>query len=95
MLHRGAVVIRVNLANAHARSACNEPRTFKAMIISGTMRLFVLAVCLAVVVGDHGTDTGGDAFCLTLNIILNPVIQNCQELMQASHLSTQTLAGLV
>ena len=46
--------------------------------------MFVLALCLAVVVGDHDTTTEADSFCEVVTIFLNPVIQNCRTLKQAS-----------
>ena len=55
------------------------------------MKLFVLAVCLAVVMGDHDTPTEADAFCSLVNIFANPILQNCQDLREAS--SSQTAPG--
>ena len=55
------------------------------------MKLFVLAVCLAVVIGDHDTPTEADAFCSLVNIFANPVIQDCQNLRAASSIQSKVL----
>ena len=49
-----------------------------------TMKVFVLALCLVLVVGDHDTTSEADVFCRSVTILFNPVIQNCQTLKQAS-----------
>jgi hypothetical protein len=53
------------------------------------MKVFVLALCLIMAVGDHDTTTEPDEFCRAVTILFNPVIQNCQTLKQASRLSDE------
>lgn len=48
------------------------------------MKVFVLALCLVMAVGDHDTTTEPDVFCRAVTIFFNQVNLNCQTLMQAS-----------
>lgn len=50
------------------------------------MKVFVLTLCLAMAVGDHDATSKSepDEYCRIVTIFLNPVIQSCQTLRQAS-----------
>ena len=48
------------------------------------MKVFVLALCLVMAVGDHDTTTEPDVFCRAVTIFFNQANLNCQTLMQAS-----------
>ena len=61
-----------------------SPCCVKEVQRPATMKVFVLALCLALVVGDHDTASEADEYCKLVTIFLNPVIRNCQTLKQAS-----------
>ena len=55
-------------------------RTIDSCQPAASMKVVVLALCLALVVGDHDTTSEPDIFCRAVSIGLNPVFQNCQTL---------------
>ena len=80
----GGVTYRQRVESVHAHAhylfvSAVQPAT---STMYRRMKVVVLALYLALVVGDQGTTSEPDIFCRAVSIAigLNPVIQNCQTL---------------